>query len=96
MTPPAGLDMDGLVLLGSTQCPPCAQVSAWLDARGIVHRKFAIDAGGTLDEDLCRFIVATTGQQRVPQLYWRGQWLPRGIEDVAQMVASGEILSRGP
>lgn len=88
------MDTEGLVLLGSVTCPPCAQMSAWLDAERVPYRKYAIDAGGSYDEELCSFIVATTGQSTVPQLYWRGRWLSGGLDDVKRMLQSGEISRR--
>ena len=87
--PPTGLDLTGLVLIGSPSCGPCAQNADWLDRQNVRYRKVMIDG----DQELMQFVERTTGQRSVPQFYFQGTWVPGGFAEVQRMVMGGHIPS---
>lgn len=89
--PPPGLDLSGLVLVGSTTCQPCAANAEWLDRQGVVFRKVQIDDAGRLDEALCAWLTSVTQQQRVPQFFLDGAWISGGASELAEMLAAGQL-----
>jgi len=91
MTPPSGLDLSGLLLVGSKQCPPCHQASEWLAAHDIEFKRVSCDG----DNELIQWLMQATGQKTVPQFFWKGEWVAGGFTEVRQLAAQA-ILPKQP
>lgn len=70
-------------------CPYCVRVKSLLDKRGIAYD--VIDV--THDDDKRAWLVKTTGQRTVPQVFIHGQSVG-GSDDVHALDARGELLPR--
>jgi glutaredoxin len=89
MPPDEPTNLQGLILIGSPQCAPCARASQWLKDNGVPFRKVSV-AG---DERLAKWVVAKTGQNTVPQFFYNGEWIRQGFDLVKQLVEGGQLPS---
>lgn len=79
--------MQGLVLIGSPTCGPCARAGAWLEQGGFRFRKLMIDG----DNDLQQWVESQTGQRTIPQFFLNGQWITGGFPAVQQLAQAGQL-----
>lgn len=84
------MGLEGLILVGSPDCAPCAQAAQWLVSKGVTFRKVSI----VDDERLQKWVIEKTGGQRtVPQFFYGGEWIRQGFPLVRELVESGRIPS---